>query len=101
MSALAVWFNLDHSAFLNERFQMKRTKEFKILKERNRTGREKACFVQGYTICDIQAKAENKKETMIKEYFWCKILLTDEKFGSNKSGKKMPQTGFEMLIFLT
>lgn len=69
---------------------MKCTKEFKILKERNRTGREKACFVYGYTICGLQAKAGNKKETMIKEYFRCKILLTDEKFGSNKSDKKMP-----------
>lgn len=53
MSALAVWFSPDHSGFLNERFQMKRTMEFKILKEINMTGREKACFVYGYTICDL------------------------------------------------
>lgn len=69
---------------------MKLTKGFKILKERNRTGREKACFVYGHTICDLHTKAENKNETTIKEYFWCKILLTNGKFGSNKSGKKMP-----------
>lgn len=29
------------------------------------------------------------KRNIIKEYFWYKILLTDEKFGSKKSGKKM------------
>jgi len=90
MSALAVWFSPDHSGFFNERFQTKHTKEFKILKERNRTSREKAAFVYGYTICDLQAKAASKNETIITEYFWCKILLTDEKFGSNKSDKKMP-----------
>lgn len=68
---------------------MKCTKGFKIFKERNRTGREKACFVYAHTIYDIHAKAENKNEIMIKEYF-CKILLSNGKFGSNRSGKAMP-----------
>lgn len=61
--------------------------QFKMLKDRSRAN---YLFCVWLYNCDLQAKAENKRETMTKEYFWCKILLSYEKLGSNKLDKKMP-----------
>lgn len=68
--ALAVWFSLDHSGFLNEGFQMKCTKEFQSTeRKRNRTGEGKACSLHGCTNSDFWATEQSKEETMIEQHF--------------------------------